>query len=56
METEVISKPMRQLSLILPKDAEEIHELIFTHLSDTIEGGMIIYMFDSLIIRRYEYR
>jgi hypothetical protein len=52
MEVDVITKPMRQLCLILPEEADEVHELIFTHLSDTTKEGMIIHLFDSFMMSR----
>jgi hypothetical protein len=42
MEVEVIIKPMRQLSLILPEDAEVVCEVIFTHVPNVIVEGMVI--------------
>jgi hypothetical protein len=50
MKMEVITKPMRQLSLILPEEEEEVQELIFTHRSDTADEGMITHLFDSFMM------
>jgi hypothetical protein len=52
MQMEVITKPMRQLSLILPEEEEEVQELIFTHRSDTADEGMITHLFDSFMMSR----
>jgi hypothetical protein len=40
MQMEVITKPMRQLSLILQEEAEEVRELIFNRLSNIVQEGI----------------
>jgi hypothetical protein len=54
MEEEFHVKPIRQLSLILPEEAEEIHELMFTHLWSTVEEGMFLYFGDDSVVSLLE--